>query len=139
LEKRIAKLLSDDYMYEDKGSKLSYEIPHEYTPDFVHPVSPRVQLEVKGYFRTSAEASKYVHIKRDNPDIELIFIFNNAFKKAHPNCRPRVDGSVLTLDEWCKKHEFLYYEEKSLPSNILEGRLSPRWIRAERKLRGFKC
>jgi hypothetical protein len=137
LEKRIANKIDRDYNYEPKESKVEYTVPHKYTPDFVHPNYPKVYLEVKGYFRTSAEAGKYVSIKRDNPDIEIVFIFNNPFKKAHPNCRPRKDGSLLTLDEWCTKHEFLYYSEKELPLEILKGSVTKRWIKKERKARGY--
>jgi hypothetical protein len=113
-------------------------VPHKYTPDFVLPSIPKVLLEVKGYFRTSAEAAKYVHVKRCNPQLEIIFIFGNVNKKAHPNCRPRKDGTVLTLWEWCRNNEFLYYEEKHLPPEIVKGTISWKWIKKEREKKGYE-
>jgi hypothetical protein len=139
LEKRVAALLSGEYEYEPKHAIRQYTVAHKYNPDFVHPDSAEVLLEVKGYFRTSSEASKYVHIKRDNPDTEIIFIFSNANKKCHPNCRPRKDGTVLSLHEWCTKNGFLYYTEKNLPKEIKEGRITQKWIKAEKIRRQIKC
>lgn len=139
LEKRIAQKLSDDYIYEPKDISVNYETPHRYKPDFILKGMKDVLFEVKGYFRTSSEAAKYIYIKKNNPDLEIIFIFNNSFKKAHSNCRERVDGSIMTLAEWADKQEFLHYEEKSLPSEILQGTITKEWIKSERKKRGFKC
>lgn len=138
LEKRIAKALGDEYKYEDRGAKVNYVIPHVYNPDFVHPDAPNVLIEVKGYFRDSKEAKKYVHIKKDNPDKELIFIFYNVDKKCHGNCRPRKDGSVLTIREWLEKHKFLYYLERDLPPEIVFGNATPEWIASERKRFGYE-
>jgi hypothetical protein len=136
-EKRVSKKLADSYLYEPAGIRLDYTISHRYQPDFVHPKSEGILLEVKGYFRDASEARKYVAVKRDNPDIELIFIFNNPDKKAHPNCRPRKDGTVMTLHEWCMKEGFLYYHERELPDEILEGRMNWSWIQRERLARGI--
>lgn len=138
LEKRIAGKLHPNYKYEDRGAKVNYVIPHVYNPDFVHPDAPNVMIEVKGYFRDSKEAKKYTHIKKDNPDKELIFIFYNTMKKCHSNCRPRKDGSVLTIDEWLRKHQFLYYLERALPLEITEGRITSEWIASERKRFGYE-
>ena len=137
LEKRMAALLSDEYTYEPKYGKLKYNVSHVYNPDFVHPDALDIIIEVKGYFRTSAEAAKYVHVKSNNPDKEVIFLFFNANKKCHPNCRPRKDGTVMTIYEWCIKHEFLFYEEKAIPKTLLEGKTSPAWIALERKRFGY--
>jgi hypothetical protein len=137
LEKRIATRLDTSYEYEPKSAKLDYMVLHKYTPDFVSATNKNVVIEVKGYFRTSSEATKYVHIKRYNPEIELIFIFGNPFKKAHPNCRPRKNGTLLTLAEWCGNHEFLYYSEKKLPKEIITGKTTEGWIKKERKRFGY--
>ena len=137
LEKRIAKKISEGYQYEPKGVFIDYKMPHRYKPDFVHPKQPNILIEVKGYFRTSSEASKYVCIKRDNPEKEIVFIFNNSFKKAHSNCRPRKDGTVLTLQEWCSKNGFLYYDERDIPQEIIKGTISMSWIKRQKKKRGI--
>jgi len=138
LEKRIATKLDQTYAYESKDGKVHYVIPHVYNPDFVHPDAPDVLLEVKGYFRDSKEAKKYVHIKKDNPDKELIFIFYNVDKKCHGNCRPRKDGSVLTIREWLEKHQFLYYLEREMPNELITGDLTQEWITKERERFGYE-
>lgn len=138
LEKRIAGKIHEDFSYEPKSGKVEYVIPHVYCPDFVHPDAPDVMIEVKGYFRDSKEAKKYVHIKKDNPWKELIFIFYNVDKKCHSNCRPRKDGSVLTIREWLEKHKFLYYLERELPNEITNGCITPEWITQERERFGYE-
>ena len=84
LEKRIAGKLSNKYKYEPKEISIQYNIPHRYKPDFILPELKNVLLEVKGYFRDSSEATKYVHIKKDNPDLEIIFIFITVNRKVLP-------------------------------------------------------
>jgi len=136
LERRVAGKLKG-YDYEPKTHVVEYSMPHKYTPDFVPNACPHVMLEVKGYFRTSSEASKYVAIKRGNPEREIIFIFSNPMKKAHPSCKVRTDGTILTLAEWCRNHKFLYYNEKELPSEIIHGTICTKWIKKERKEMGY--
>lgn len=138
LEKRLAELYLGDYQYEPKSSIVDYTVPHKYTPDFVHKKYPNVYLEVKGYFKTSSECSKYVAVSRDNPSVELIFILDNPYKKAYPTCRKRKDGSILTIAEWCEKHKFLYYSTSDIPKAIINGDPSEHWIRNERIKRGYK-
>jgi hypothetical protein len=137
LEKRISTKISPDFMYEPKSISVEYMTEHKYSPDFVLPSIPEVLIEVKGYFRESSEASKYVSIKRSNPNLEIIFIFSNSFKKAHPNCRPRKDGTLLTLSEWCTKHGFLFYEEHHLPHEIVKGAVTWKWVCTERRKFGL--
>ena len=136
LEKRVSQQI-EGYDYEPKGSQVAYSMPHKYTPDFIPQSNPRVILEVKGYFRTSAEAAKYVAVKRDNPSRELIFLFSNPIKKAHPGCKRRVDGTVMTLANWCERHGFLYYHEKTMPKAITSGNVTDAWITSERKRMGY--
>jgi hypothetical protein len=139
LEKKVAGALHDSFKYEPTDCKVEYTVPHKYCPDFVHPDAPFVLFEVKGYFRLSSEASKYVHVKRDNPDVELIFLFSNPDKKAHPNCRPRRDGTVLTLREWATKEGFLFYRVDELPPEISDGRITEKWVNTERKRFGYEA
>ena len=137
LEKRIAGVLKG-FKYEAKESKLDYVIPHKYTPDFVHPDAPDVLIEVKGYFRDAKENTKYLHIRNANPEKEVIFIFYNTMKKLHGNCRPRKDGTVMTIDEWLRKHQFLYYLERALPKEITEGKITKEWIKQQREEFGYE-
>jgi hypothetical protein len=138
LEKRVAMELVG-YAYEPKESIVEYQVPHKYHPDFVHPKNPKIILEIKGYFRSSSEASKYVWVKRDNPDKELIFILSDPYKKAHPSCRPRQNGSVMTIAEWCTKKGFLYYSAHSIPQAIKDGTINFDWVQREKEERGIKC
>ena len=138
LEKRVAVLLHT-YHYEPKSGKVEYMVPHRYTPDFVHPDNPDILIEVKGYFRTSSESRKYICVKRDNPHKELIFLFQDPYKRATPNCRPRKDGSVMTLAEWANKYGFLFYSVLDIPAELARGDIDMAWIRKQKEERGVKC
>lgn len=137
LEKRLATGPLVQFDYEPKSAVVEYSVPHKYNPDFVHKDCPNVILEVKGYFKTSTEASKYVSVARDNPDKELIFILSDPYKKAYPTCAERKDGSYQTLAEWCKRHKFLYYKADDIPKEIKLGRMTEHWIRNEKLKRGY--
>lgn len=95
-----------------ESEQLPYWSAHTYTPDFVTP-SGKYWLELKGRFRTAAEAAKYIDIRKhlhfhdkDKPP-ELIFVFMDP-KKKMPGARKRKDGSYFTMDDWAKKNKFKY-------------------------------
>lgn len=98
-EDRIASLLEKnkvEYEYEPKDKRLKYSVPsstHTYTPDFV--IGSKF-YETKGYIRTIQERRKYVYIQEQNPDIELIMVFQN------PDL-PIRKGSKTTYKEWFSK------------------------------------
>ncbi len=73
-----------------------------------------IWYEAKGRFRTPAEANKYLAIREYLPDdVELIFIFSDKNVKF-PGAKKRKNGTKMTQEEWCKKHDFLYKYESDL-------------------------
>jgi hypothetical protein len=90
--------------YEPKS--YPYVIKHMYTPDFITPCG-RYMIETKGRFHNSAEARKYVELRKclfeDEP--ELIFVFENPLT-PFPHARKRKDGTKMTHKEWADKNNF---------------------------------
>lgn len=130
LERKIAHILKE-YLYEPVSAKVPYSIPHQYHPDFVHPEQRDVLIEVKGYFiNGSSDTQKYLSVIRDNPDKELVFIFSDPTKRAYPQCRRRKDGSYLTLGEWCRKNNILFFTPDTLPSELIHGRMTVEGLRS---------
>jgi len=98
--------------YEHHPEKLHYHIDHSYEPDFVHPEEPNLLIEVKGRFRDSSEASKYLWIQKCNPDYEIIFIFENP-NTPMPFSKRRKDGTKLSHGEWATKNGFRWYTKET--------------------------
>jgi len=88
----------------------------KYTPDGM---KGDFLFEVKGRFRTRDEAEKYIHIKKEYPFRELIFIFASPGVKF-PGSKKRKDGSFFTMEDWCKKNGFRYFYECSDLSEVLD-------------------
>lgn len=97
-----------DFTYEQE--KIEYEKParvSKYTPDFIITTRPDgtpkkkpLIVETKGRFLT-ADRQKHLLIKRQHPDLDIRFVFNN------PNARIS-KTSKTTYATWCEKHGFLY-------------------------------
>lgn len=86
---------------------IKYESPpkkRRYTPD--GEIGDYL-IELKGRFRTSAEAQKYIDIRECNPDNELIFIFAVQGVEM-PGARVRKDGTTLTQEEWAGMRGFKF-------------------------------
>lgn len=123
LEHKIATRVLTEYLYEPKGSGIEYTVPHVYNPDFIHPQQPDIIIEVKGYFiKGHSDCQKYIAVARDNPDKELVFIFSDPDKKAYGQCRERKDGTFMTLAEWSRKNNFLYFHADKVPRDLCKGR-----------------
>ena len=123
LEYKVAKEYLTNYLYEPKESIVTYQVPHEYNPDFVHPNQPDILIECKGFFiKGFSDAQKYLAVIRDNPDKELVFVFSDPNKKAYAQCRSRKDGSFMTLAEWCEKNYIIYFTPETLPRDLIKGR-----------------
>jgi hypothetical protein len=103
LEKRVHEA-NPHLLYEPKEYILEYSISHKYQVDFVDPDEPNIYYEVKGYFRPGT-ARKYVALKEQHPDIEIIFIFPQPYNKM-TGARPRKDGTTMTMAEWAEKGGF---------------------------------
>lgn len=122
LELKAARSCLSDYDYEPSASKVAYQVAHVYNPDFVHRNCPEILIEVKGYFiKGNADCQKYLAVVRDNPDKELIFVFSDLSKKAYAQCRPRADGSVMSLGEWARRNNILAFEPETVPESLSKG------------------
>lgn len=97
--------------------KLAYIQEKTYEPDFIyHDGKNVIYIEVKGRFRTSGEARKYVDVKRGLKKNEvLVFIFSDP-KKPMPNAQRRKDGTRRTHGDWADSHEFLHYTRDNTPT-----------------------
>lgn len=94
-----------------KPEPLKYQMLKTYSPDAKF---GSTLIEVKGYFRNSAEAAKYLWVKEQYPDIELVFVFANPDKPI-AWAKRRKDGSRMTHGEWADSKGFKYYSTKNLP------------------------
>lgn len=100
--------------------RIPYVSKHTYEPDFVKVVGGKtIYIEVKGRFRDSKEAKKYIDVREVLGDKEeLVFIFSDA-NKPMPNAKKRKDGTKHTHGEWADKNNFRYYcNKKGLPKVI---------------------
>ena len=105
-----------------ESEKIKYKIPeseHTYTPDFSRPGDctsrdkSKTVVESKGRFRSKAEADKYIHIRDSNPNIKLVFVFQNP-RVAMPGAKRRKDGTIYTMADWCERNNFDYYTLSTL-------------------------
>lgn len=113
LESRLATGPLKKCKYEPMA--LTYTLKKNYIPDFVY---KNIIFEAKGRFRTYAEASKYIAIRLENPEYELIFIFSDP-DKPMPGAKPRADGTKLSHGGWAKKNGFRFYREGNIPRSLL--------------------
>ena len=83
--------------------KLPYRVEknHTYTPDF--PVGKRIIIESKGRFQT-ADRMKMLEVKKQHPEYEFRFIFNNSKSKISK-------VSATTYGKWCEKKGFKYADQ----------------------------
>lgn len=93
LKKRKARI-----RYE--GIKFSYTLRRNYVPDIEVslPGGGKRYIEVKGYLRPEDRA-KMIAVKRDNPEIDIRFLF------AKDN---KITRSKLRYSDWAKKYGFEY-------------------------------
>ena len=99
LEKEAAKKLRR-YKYEPEG--FEYTVRKKYWPDFV---KGDIWIEVKGRFRNSEEAAKYIHIRNCWPSKRLVFLFQNP-ETPMPGAKKRKDGSKYTVSQWARDNGF---------------------------------
>jgi len=100
--------------YNHHPERLAYTVKHKYEPDFVLSSAPNILIEVKGRFRDSTEAAKYKWIRDCNPDIELVFIFEDP-KKPMPFAKVRKKcGTKQTHGDWATKNGFRFYSKNNL-------------------------
>lgn len=117
LEEDVAKALTAagvPFTYEEV--KIKYIKPaseHQYTPDFV--LDNGIIVETKGRFLI-ADRKKHILIKRQQPHLDIRFVFSNSNQKLNK-------GSRTTYAQWCVKNGF-QYADKTIPEN---------WIKERRK------
>ncbi len=103
LEQKFEYILNDlniPYTYET--TVIPYVIPesqHKYTVDWSFPHN-NIHIESKGYLSDNTERQKYILIKKQNPDLDLRFVFLDEHKLC--------GGMKTTHGEWAKKHGFPY-------------------------------
>tara|TARA_Y100001937_G_scaffold104947_1_gene145376 strand:- start:10741 stop:11085 length:345 start_codon:yes stop_codon:yes gene_type:complete len=110
LETDVADLLSQmklDWEYE--GESFKYTIDHKYTPDFK---VNNIYLECKGYFKP-ADRRKMLAVKRDNPDLDIRFVFQAPHNKISKK-------SKTTYAVWAEKHGFPWCAYYAIPVNWLK-------------------
>lgn len=87
-------------------SELSNLTPvslHTYTPDF-HLLDFGIIIETKGRF-LPADRTKHKAIKRQNPDLDIRFVFSNPNAKLNK-------GSKTTYADWCDRYGFKYSKKR---------------------------
>jgi len=85
-----------------EGLKITYfqpEIKKTYTPDF--PIKGSFIIETKGAFN-SADRKKMKLIKKQNPELDIRFIFSNSKTKIGKK-------SLTTYGKWCELNNFPYH------------------------------
>lgn len=80
-----------------------------YTPDFV--LDNGIIIETKGMF-TTADRRKHLAIKKQHPDLDIRFVFENSRRKLRK-------GAKSTYAEWCIKYGFRYYD-RIIPEDWLK-------------------
>jgi hypothetical protein len=102
------------FTYEE--TKIKYIQPaseHQYTADFE--LDNGIIIESKGRFLV-ADRKKHLLIKRQQPHLDIRFVFSNSKQKLNK-------GSRTSYADWCNKNGFLY-ADKEIPDS---------WIKERRK------
>ena len=100
--------------YEYETDKIKYTKEHRYTPDFkiVSDKGNVFYVETKGYFE-GKDRTKHLAIQKQRPDLDIRFVFLNAFNKLSKK-------SQTTYAQWCDKHDFKW-AEKTIPDEWIKG------------------
>lgn len=100
--------------YEPDDPKIKYNVPHRYVPDFVVKRGKSIIIvEAKGYF-PSRDRGKMRRVKRDNPDLDIRFLFMRADQKIGRS------ASSKTYGEWAEYHGFPWAEGDAIPEEWLK-------------------
>lgn len=89
--------------YEPDSPVIRYVKPSRYIPDFRLPNG--IYIECKGYFK-SADRTKMLRVRTDNPHLDIRFVFQRASNKL-----TKAKNSI-TYSAWAEKHGFLWAEGK---------------------------
>lgn len=97
--------------YESSSSVLFYTRPAKksrYLPDFVLPNG--IVVEAKGRL-TTEDRAKMLNVKRDNPDVDIRFLFQRANKRITKS------KNSMTYEEWADKHGFQWAIGENIPES----------------------
>lgn len=126
-EKVMAQLKDAGVKAEYETCRVDYTTPpvlHHYTPDFILPNG--IIVETKGLF-SAADRKKHLLIKKQNPDLDIRFVFQNPKNKLSR-------ASKTTYAAWCEKNGFLWAKEWVPASWIKEkNRKTPGLYKKETK------
>lgn len=118
-EKRVWENLTNaqqrKVQYEPSDPVVRYHLPKHYIPDFVLPNG--VMVECKGYF-TSADRTKMLRVRKENPELDIRFLFQRA------NNRLTKSPNSSTYWQWAEQHGFEWDEGERIPA---------KWIKEKRK------
>lgn len=92
--------------YEPSDPVIRYHLPKCYIPDFV--LGNGILVEAKGYFK-SADRTKMLRIRKENPDLDIRFLFQRA------NNRLTKSPNSMMYWEWAEKHGFKWAEGDKIP------------------------
>lgn len=112
LEKTVCEKLSNDNVkFEYEKTKIEWEdlAYRTYTPDII--LMNGIIIEVKGLF-TAADRRKHLKIKKQHPDLDIRFVFENSRRKLRK-------GAKSNYAEWCIRYGFRYHD-KEIPEDWLK-------------------
>ncbi len=95
-------LTNNDCRFKYEGMKITYfqpEVKKTYKPDF--PIKFSFIVETKGAFN-SADRKKMKLIKKQNPKLDIRFVFSNSKTKIGKK-------SQTTYGKWCELNNFPYH------------------------------
>ena len=96
-----------------KPDSIPYTMEKIYNPDAEY---GDTIIEIKGRFRTSEEAKKYIWVRDNLPEgKELVFVFSNP-RTPMPRARKRKDGSRRSVSDWANHHGFRWYDRTNIPT-----------------------
>ena len=89
-----------------ESEKLTYT--KTYLVDFVITTKSgkKIYIETKGAFR-HGDTTKYRAVKRDNPEIDLRFVFFTD-QRGKSSVDRRIAHTKITHGQWCDKNNFKY-------------------------------
>jgi hypothetical protein len=117
LEKTICdKLTENKVKYAYETLKIEWEdlAYRTYTPDVI--LDNGIICEIKGLF-TTADRRKHLMIKKQHPDLDIRFVFENSRRKLRK-------GAKSTYAGWCIQKGFLYYD-KEIPEDWIKEKGKP--------------
>lgn len=97
-----ASLKNKGVYFEYESFKISWtdHKVRKYTPDFR--LANGIIIETKGRF-VAADRRKHVEIKKQHPDLDIRFVFQNANNKLYK-------GAKSNYGQWCDKQGFKWAE-----------------------------